>query len=79
MLNILEGWKNVIVKNEAVENVALKRAETCMKCKHSKNLVVLSWIDRDIKKQRNKVCEICNCPLIAKIRSRNETCPKNYW
>jgi hypothetical protein len=64
MINeIIEGWKNYIVKNPLVEAEAKRRASICASCKHAKN-------DMGIPR-----CGICNCPLAMKTRSMKSECP----
>ncbi len=60
---IIDGWKNYIVKNPLVEEEAKRRAKICADCKHSKD-------NFDIPR-----CGICNCPLAMKTRSSKSECP----
>lgn len=60
---IIEGWKNVIVKDAVIEEIALQRATACSVCPYNKK----------------NVCSKCGCPLIAKTRSPKSSCPDNRW
>jgi hypothetical protein len=60
---IVEGWKNYIVKTPLVEAEAKRRAEICASCEHAKD---------DLAMPR---CGICNCPLAIKTRSMKSECP----
>lgn len=60
---ITVGWKNVIFKNQATEDLAFDRAAVCAECPFN----------------INNTCSSCGCPLIAKTRSPESTCPENKW
>lgn len=62
---IVDGWKNYIIMDPAVEKIALERAKHCAKCPSNKA----------------NTCMECGCPLMAKTRSMKETnkCPLNKW
>jgi hypothetical protein len=60
---IVEGWKNYIVKNPLVEAEAKRRAAICASCEHAKNSL-------DMPR-----CGVCNCPLAIKTRSMKSECP----
>ena len=61
--SIIEGWENLIFKNKESEKIALDRAIVCSECDQNKK----EW------------CRECNCYIPAKIRSRTEECPLNFW
>lgn len=64
---IADGWKNLMVMDEVVEETAAKRAEVCAKCpEYGKKLGI-------------PVCNNCGCPLAAKTRSTLGTCPLGKW
>lgn len=73
--HILEGWKNFLIKNKDVEEVALKRAEICSKCEFALYNGFLNTVveDRQIK-VHSYMCKLCGCPLSAKIRVPTESC-----
>ncbi|WP_330444222.1 hypothetical protein [Flavobacterium sp. C4GT6] len=79
MLNeILSGWKNFIQKSEVTENTARKRAALCALCPHAAKGKLLVFIKDDLKEIQGTYCNICKCPLSAKVRS-NDICPENKW
>lgn len=78
--NILNGWSNFIKKSEVTELIAVERATHCIDCKetkHSKTIKAL--IKDDLKEVEGYICNICKCPLSAKLRSENEQCPLGKW
>jgi hypothetical protein len=79
--NIVDGWKNLVLYNEVVEQVAIKRAEICSKCPSAKfsNGVHTIVVDNQTKHIRGLYCDECNCPLSAKVRSSNDYCPLRKW
>jgi hypothetical protein len=77
--NILNGWQNFIDKSEVTETLAKERAEFCSKCTQAKSGKILSFINDDLKEIKGHYCNLCRCPLSAKLRSKNETCPINKW
>ena len=77
--NIISGWQNFIVKSEVTEKLAEQRAEHCIKCSELKHGEVLAMIKDDLKEIESHYCAKCMCPLSAKIRSKNETCPLSKW
>lgn len=62
--NIVEGYTNLIFKNEIVEAYALQRSFICTECKELNKL---------------GFCNKCGCYIAAKIRAPEEQCPKGYW
>jgi hypothetical protein len=60
---ILDGWRNVVLKDPEIEQLAQARGEICMQCPHRKLIV----------------CGKCGCPLKAKLRAPDSTCPDNRW
>lgn len=79
IINIISGWQNFILKNEVTEKLAEERAEHCIKCPELKYGEVLAMVKDDLKEIESHYCGLCKCPLSAKIRSKNETCPKQLW
>jgi len=56
---IINGWKNLIIKDDSIEEIAKKRIEICVDCEH--------LTKRDI-------CDICGCYMPAKVRSIKSKC-----
>ncbi len=61
--NMLNGWKNVVITDSEVEALAQQRSEICLGCPHKKKIT----------------CGLCGCPLKAKLRAVDETCPDQRW
>ena len=82
--NILNGWENFIEKSEVTEVIAKKRASKCNNCSFKKySKTIKAFVKDDLIEVEGYVCLKCpsliKCPLSAKIRSVNETCPLNLW
>jgi hypothetical protein len=76
--HILAGWKNYIDKSGVTEAVAKNRAALCASCPHAKQGKLLAFIKDSLEEIEGAYCNICSCPLSAKVRS-NDICPKNKW
>ena len=61
--NMVDGWTNVFITDEEVEALAKERELVCNVCEHRKK----------------RVCTLCSCPLKAKLRAPNDSCPDNRW
>ena len=77
---IVNGWKNYLIDDPVIDEVAKQRAEICAKCpqaRHGRFLAIL----KDYKQHEieGKYCGECLCPLSAKVRSENEKCPLGKW
>ena len=80
LINILNGWKNFMNKSEVIEMVAVSRGTHCIECKHAKHSkTIKAFVKDEFKEIEGFVCGLCDCPLSAKLRSENETCPLNKW
>ena len=66
-------------KSEVTEDLAKQRALHCLECVELKKGGLLSMVKDDLKEIEGYYCNICKCPLCAKLRSINETCPINKW
>jgi hypothetical protein len=77
--NILNGWQNFLAKSEVTESLAEHRAVNCLVCPYLKKGKLLAFIKDDLKEIEGHYCDLCKCPLSAKIRSEKETCPLNEW
>lgn len=76
--NILTGWKNFLSKSEVSETRATQRANICAACPHALQGRLLTFIKDRLTEIEGTYCNICKCPLSAKVRS-NDTCPENKW
>jgi hypothetical protein len=77
--NVLNGWENFLDKSEVTEDLAKQRAKECVKCPKAKHGLLTAFINDDLKEIEGHYCDICKCPLSAKLRSENENCPINKW
>lgn len=77
--NVLEGWQNFIEKSEVAEELAEQRAKECVTCPSAKKGKLLAMIKDDLKHIEGYYCSECQCPLSAKLRSKNENCPLKKW
>lgn len=77
--NILQGWANFISKSEVTEELAFLRAEKCSVCPNAKQGKLLAFLNDDLKEIQGAYCDLCKCPLSAKVRSINEKCDLNEW
>jgi hypothetical protein len=62
---IVEGWKNLIVKNPEVEEIAKERLKTCLDCFHLK--------------KTTQTCRFCHCFMPAAVRVKDKRCPMGKW
>ena len=70
--NIVEGYKNLVITNNVVEELACKRLDICRGCTFTKPLVKVNNV-------QYYTCSFCSCPIDAKTRSTGEVCPINKW
>ena len=60
---IVAGWYYLFFRREHIEKLALERAAVCSACPHN----------------TGTKCGLCGCPLQAKMRSPDSTCPDGRW
>ena len=60
---IVDGWMHVVVRKDDVEVLAARREAICSGCEHRRKLT----------------CGLCGCPLVAKHRASDATCPIGRW
>jgi hypothetical protein len=71
---ILEGIKNNVFKNDAVEAIAETRLKICKACP------LIDVLGKDCAvKGTHPCCGDCGCSLKLKIRSLSSGCPKDKW
>lgn len=61
--NIINGYKNLIIRDETMHPLYLSRLEICKTCPNN----------------ISGICKLCGCIIAAKARSPEEDCPGNYW
>jgi hypothetical protein len=77
--NVLNGWQNFILKSEVSEKLAKERAKICADCPNLKHGKLTAFINDELTEVQGCYCDLCKCPLSAKIRSKNEKCDLNLW
>ena len=75
--NIVSGWVALALGDEGATDLAKERAEHCAKCVHAKHKAYLELINDEVEVVNGFVCELCSCPLSAKLRVPEEKCPDN--
>lgn len=73
--NVLSGWINYLSDKQ----INGKGLSHCMVCDHAVEKKYLTFVKDDFKEVQGKVCDKCDCPLSAKLRSPNEKCPLEKW
>lgn len=72
LLEIVSAWITAANPSEAEASLAQKRSEICNSCEHKK--------ERIKKFKLGIVCDLCGCPLMKKIYSKNNNpCPIGKW
>lgn len=79
--NIIDGWRNYMIDDPVTELAATKRATICSQCPNAKFVGGVNTIivDNKTKEIRGLVCDLCNCPLSLKVRSKMDYCPAGKW
>lgn len=76
--NIVQGWGKYF--KGKVSDLEKERAKECEKCPDAKVGSYEKFMpDTSLKKVQGLKCDVCKCPLSAKLRSKNESCPKGKW
>jgi hypothetical protein len=76
---ILNGWQNFLSKSEVTEQLAKERAGKCKECEHARHGALTAFIKDELTEIQGSYCNLCKCPLSAKIRSEKEKCPIQKW
>lgn len=77
--NILNGFKNYIFEDKAVESLAKARAIECAKCPKAVWGMIPMMFEDEIEEIKGLKCDWCECPLSTKLRSVDEKCPMEKW
>ncbi|WP_417867959.1 hypothetical protein [Xanthomarina gelatinilytica] len=76
--NIAQGWGKYF-KGE-VGALEKERAKECEQCPEAIVGTFERFMpDNSLKEIQGLKCNICKCPLSAKLRSKNESCPLGKW
>ena len=75
IFNIISGWVNYFFDTQIDKDKLMK----CYECEFAVTKKYLTFVTDDFKEVEGKVCDKCNCPLSAKLRSTNEKCPIGKW
>jgi hypothetical protein len=70
---IIKAWIKVFRHLTTKEDK--RRSKICGKCEHAKHKIYLELIDDELKETKGMLCNLCQCPLSAKIRS-TDICEK---
>ena len=77
---ILNGWENFIDKSEVTETMAKDRATICKVCPYAKsNGILKAFVKDKLTEVQGSYCDLCKCPLSAKVRSMNSKCDIDKW
>ena len=78
---ILSGWKNYLLNDDSVDaKLAKHRADQCAKCPEAKRGIHTALLpDYSFAEIQGHYCNVCKCPLSAKVRSAESKCPKGKW
>ena len=79
--NIIAGWSNLVFTDPQVEALAIQRAAICAKCPFAEVLNGLHTmvVDKKTTQVRGLKCGKCGCPLSAKVRAPQDSCPIGKW
>lgn len=77
--NIFVGWKNYLTDDEIASELAQQRAKHCAVCPHAVKKEHLQRIKDSIEVIEGFVCELCSCPLSAKLRAPEAKCDIDKW
>lgn len=75
---IKEGWQNYLERSEYDDDIVNKRALICSECPHAKKGMLTAFIKDELTEIQGHYCDLCKCPLSAKIRSKTK-CDDNKW
>lgn len=73
---IFDAWVNVF--NGFTTKEHKRRASVCDVCPSKEYRMYLDFIDDELKEVKGFTCIECGCPLVSKIRSK-DNCPLKKW
>lgn len=77
--NIFVGWKNYLTDDEIASELAQQRAKHCAVCPHAVEKEHLLKIQDSIQVIEGYTCDLCGCPLSAKLRAPDSKCDEGKW
>ena len=75
---IYNGWTNYLT-SDVHDEVVKSRAQICGGCPHAVKSKLLFMVKDSLKEIEGFKCDLCGCPLSAKIRQNVETCDDGRW
>lgn len=85
--DIIKGWKNDLIPNKEIEQVAISKIEICNICPlnvsdtcvtYKKASVVKDFNYNGEDRKEGQLVKGCGCPLRKKVRS-NSQCPRGLF
>lgn len=78
LTSIISGWSKYIIGK--MPKYARNRADKCAECDFAvKSAFEIILKDKELKEVEGLSCDKCNCPIVTKIRSKEESCPIGKW
>ena len=74
---MFKEWYQVIRKIKTPDEV--RRAKICSGCEHRAHANFLQFAKGDIKEVQGFYCNLCKCPLVAKIKTTDENHICEKW
>jgi len=68
---MIKEWVSVL-KGKQTTLEEKRRANICVKCNHHSTANFLKWFENDIKEINGLYCNLCKCPLVAKIKTTDK-------
>ena len=76
---IVPAWYRVVFHDPELEKLALQRGYICAG-DESGDPPPCEFLGQFVRsKKYGAKCKACGCPIIAKVRSRTDHCPKGKW
>lgn len=76
---IYKGWKTYLSGENP--DFVKERAKICAGCRHAVLGVFEKWLPetKELKQIQGLKCDVCHCPLSAKLRSEDDHCELKKW
>jgi len=78
---IFDGWFRVLFESpEDLERAKERYEKGCKSCDHNKEIrAARLFVNRVEYKRDTRKCDLCGCPLVAKLRAKDATCDAGKW